>query len=219
MTHALAEHHPARSATLRELAIEYHEALATLADADLPPEVVFDTLEGMQGEITDKVDAVLSYAANLQALADAREAEAERLAESAKKLVGRADNLRTYVQIVLMNAGLKLPLVTGRWTVGLAKNPPSCDVVDESLVPGVYKTEHIKIQAPIGAGIKLLDSLGQTLGVAADAVTIETKVDKRALLADLKVVADVNSRRSASEAPDHIPGARLNPTSYRLTVK
>ncbi len=43
--------------SLYHIAAEYRAAAAKLADMDLPPEVVFDTLEGMAGEVEAKAIA------------------------------------------------------------------------------------------------------------------------------------------------------------------
>lgn len=211
---------PATTQTLHALADEYMEGLAILADADVPPEVVFDTLEAMQGELTDKIDAVLSYAANLEAMAEARKKESERLAKSAKTLAGKVESLHTYVQIVLQRTGVKLPLVTRRFTVGLAKNPPSTQIVNADLLPTIYKTETVTLTGAVGLAGRLqamVDSSAETLGL--ESFDSEVKVDKRALLSDLKTVAATNEGKPAGEQPDAIPGARLEPTSYRLNVR
>lgn len=214
---------PAHTATLYQLADEYMEGLAILADADVPPEVVFDTLEGMQGELVDKVDAVMAYAANLQALATVRKAEAERLAKSAKSLESKVEGLHTYVQIILARTGIKLPLVTGRFTLNLAKNPPSTDVVDEGKLPSLYKTETVTLSGSPGLCEQVrmaIEQSSDTFGILARAaIDSKVTVDKKALLTDLKTVAAANEAKQPGDARDAIPGARLQPTSYRLTVK
>lgn len=211
---------PATTQTLYALADEYLEGLAILGDADVPPEVVFDTLEGMQGELSDKIDAVLAYAANLQAMAEARKAEADRLAKSAKTLASKVDNLHTYVQIALQRTGIRLPLVTSRFTVNLAKNPPSTEIVNAELLPAIYKTESVTLTGSVGLAAKvqkILDTSTDTLGL--ESFDSEVKVDKRTLLADLKTVAEANTKKQPGEPADAIPGARLEPTSFRLTVR
>lgn len=218
MSAVLKDHAP----TLYELQAEYMESLAILADADAPPEVVFDTLDAMQGDITEKVNGVLSYAANMQAIADARVAEAARLTKSAKALAAKADNMRTYVQIALMNCGIKLPLVTSRFTVNMAKNPPSSEVYDEAKLPATYKSEAVEIIAPVGIGeaIKGLIAAGSlSVQFPGASIHVETKVDKRSLLDDLKTVAEANAAKAEGEQRDAIPGARLQPQTFRLTVR
>lgn len=211
---------PATTQTLHALADEYLEGLAILGDADVPAEVVFDTLEGMQGELTDKIDAVLAYAANLEAMANARKAEAERLTKSAKTLANKVENLHTYVQIALQRTGIKLPLVTRRFTVNLAKNPPASQIVNADLLPAFYKTETVTLSGSVGLAEKvhkILDANPEVLGLQS--FDSEVKVDKKAVLSDLKTVAQANLAKPEGEAHDSIPGARLEPTSYRLTVR
>lgn len=50
---------------LYEIAADYRADLAALADLDLDPQTVADTLEGMQGDLQAKLRAVIAYGLGL----------------------------------------------------------------------------------------------------------------------------------------------------------
>ena len=52
--------------TLYNLASEYRAQLETLADLDLPEEVVQDTLESLGGELEIKTQSVIGFSRHLE---------------------------------------------------------------------------------------------------------------------------------------------------------
>lgn len=120
---------------LYEIAAEYREKLEEINALDLPPDAVLDTVESMQGDLESKLRAVVAYGRELQALADARAAEAKRMKDGADTMAQRADAMLTYAQIAIMNTGIKLPLVFSEFTLNLAKNPQGVTVADVAALP------------------------------------------------------------------------------------
>lgn len=194
--------------SLYQIVEDYKADLSKLTDLDIPPEALMDTIEGMQGTIEDKVRAVIAYTLQVEADAKVRKEHAKRMADSAKAMENRAESLRTYAQVCLMNSGLKLPLALPEFTVNLAKNAPSLEVTDEALVPEKFKTRVCSFEMPaswqVGDTERLLAEIGITV-----APTIETTIDRRALLAAVK--------EATEETP--VPGATISPTSYRLAIR
>jgi hypothetical protein len=123
--------------TLYTIASEYQAGLAALADLDLDPQVVADTLEGMQGELQDKLRAVIAYALGMQSEAEAQKAAAQRMADRAKATAARADGLLDYARTMMQATGLP-EVATAEWAAKLAKKPPSVNIVDHSLIPAAY---------------------------------------------------------------------------------
>lgn len=194
---------------LFEIIDQYQQQLSALQDTDLPPEVVMDTIESIQGDVETKIRAVVAYALQVKADAETRKAHAKRMAESAKAMEHRYDSLMMYAQVGVMNSGLKLPLALPEFTLNLAKNPPSCEVTDTiTQVPTQYLRRTIRIEVPPEwSEDDVRDVLDQmdTRNVAA---TVDLDVDKRAVLEAVK--ADPEACK---------PFAKLNPTSYRLTIR
>lgn len=123
--------------TLYTIAAEYQADLAALADIDLDPQTVADTLEGMQGDLTDKLRAVIAYALSMCAEADSQNAAAKRMSERAKSTAARADGLLEYARTTMQATGIA-EVATDEWGAKLAKKPASVNVLDAALIPPAY---------------------------------------------------------------------------------
>lgn len=206
---------------LYELAAEYRAMAERLQELDLPPEVVLDTIEGEQGDLREKLKAVVIVATEMQEEAKVRATHAKRMADSAKSLENRAEGLLSYAMVAIQTTGVAMPLKYPEFTLGMQKNPPSCEIVDAEKLPALYKAYSANITFTSAHAADLKDSaIAEALkAFGVTGVAIEAKPDKREVLAALKTVAEANASKPEGEAKDGIPGARLNPTSFRLTVK
>ncbi len=126
--------------TLYELAADYREAAEKLADLDLPPEVVADTLEGLAGELEVKAQNVVMFARNLEGLAaQIKEAEVA-MAARRKALDNRAASLREYCLRNMQAAGvtkIEGPMLR----ISVRNNPASVEIFDERAIPSDYLRE------------------------------------------------------------------------------
>jgi hypothetical protein len=192
---------------LYEIAAQYRDDVARLQDLDLPPEVVLDTIDAMQGDIAEKIKAVVVVALEIEAEGQARAEHAKRMAESSKATLHRAEALRSYAQIAIQNCGLVLPLKYPEFNVTLHKNPPSCEITNNELLPRKFKNLVVSFECSGDPEVVrgLLLSRPE-IGLTRDEVEVTTFADKRAVLAALK-------------DGEKIDGARMNPTIYRLAVK
>jgi len=125
--------------TLYQLAAEHRAALERLADLDLPPETVADTLESLGGELEVKAQNVVAFMRNLETTADAiKKAEGE-MAARRKAIENRVTSLKRYVLDAMQDNGIQridCPL----FAISIAKNPPAVDVYDEGQIPADYFT-------------------------------------------------------------------------------
>lgn len=192
---------------LYELSDQYRVDVARLADLDLPPEVVLDTIEGMQGAVQDKIKAVLIVAMEMEGEAKVRSEHAKRMAESAKATAARADALRSYAQITIQNCGLVPPLRFPEFSVALQKNPASCEITDENKLPAEFKFFDIGLRIEGDTSVAVVEAISKAVGnkLAGD-IVCDGGVNKRAVLEALK-------------AEKLVPGAELNPPYYRVVVK
>src|SRR5690606_34794609 len=123
------------SMSLYHMTEQYQRALADLTDADLPEEVVADTLEALEGELIQKGQAVAAFALNLAAEVDAIKAVEKRISDRRKALERRAEGLRDYLRTNMEKAGIsEIKAMDGSFTAKLAKGRPSVVVDDESLI-------------------------------------------------------------------------------------
>ncbi len=217
--------------TLYEIAHSYRMDVARLQDLDLPPEAVLDTIECMQGELTDKIRAVIFVSQELDALANARTECAQKMAISANAIAQRAQRLRAYAQVAIQNSGLMLPLRFPEFTINLQRNPPACGDLQLEELPGKYKVTDVSFRVTGEHADVFVDALREFVAQApdfcpqtqVDHLDVQTKADKRAILDELKLRRDRAQRdaRANGQAPqpEPLPGAALAPEHFRLTVR
>lgn len=123
--------------SLYHIAAEFRQQLAALADLDMPPEAVADTVEGMAGEVEDKLRAVIAYSLELDVLATGAADAAKRMADRAKSLQGRVDWLRTYALQAMQGTGIA-EVCTDEFAAKVAKKPASVNITDPALIPASY---------------------------------------------------------------------------------
>jgi hypothetical protein len=84
-------------ASLYNLTAEFMQIAEQLEEMDLDQETFTDTLESLQIPIENKAENIIKFAKNLEAMAEARKAEAKRLTEQAAKDLKKAERLIAYL--------------------------------------------------------------------------------------------------------------------------
>lgn len=123
---------------LYEIAQAYRHALENIADSDeLPPEVIRDTLESLEGDFDTKATNVAKFILSL-------EANAEAISEASKAMELRALRIRKRVESLKNYLLLQMQLVDRHRIdapdihMRRQDNPPAVVVMDESIVPPHY---------------------------------------------------------------------------------
>jgi hypothetical protein len=129
---------------LYEIADRYREALSDLADPDLPPEAVHDTLESLTGEFSLKAWNVAAFLLHLEGEAELIRQAEERMARRRKALETRADWLRGYLKAQMERTGLR-EIRSPQFLIKLRQNPPRVILDDETALPGRFKREEIVV--------------------------------------------------------------------------
>lgn len=124
------------------LAGEYKQAAEQLANLDLPPEVVRDTLEGLSGDLEHKAQNVAMMVRSLEADAAAVKQWAKDAADRAKAIEARADSMRDYLASNLAACGIEKIEGPG---VRITWRKSSAVVVDE---PGLIPAEFMRSPEP-----------------------------------------------------------------------
>jgi hypothetical protein len=122
---------------LFEITAQYRALLALEDSDDLPPEVIADTLEGLEGDFKAKAEAVAKFILSLEASAEAITAAAERQAARAGRLARRAESIRQYLLLQFQVVDFK-KIETDDLVIARRNNPPAVCVVDEARVPAGY---------------------------------------------------------------------------------
>jgi transcriptional regulator of heat shock response len=120
---------------LYELSQNYVQLLE-LADS-LDQETFQDTLSSLEEAIEDKAENVAKLIKCLDSDCKAIKEEEQRLADRRKALENKISSIKEYLQNQMEVAGLnkvKRPTIT----ISIQANPPSVEVMDESLIPSTY---------------------------------------------------------------------------------
>lgn len=118
---------------LYEIANDY----AKLLDEDLEPELIADTLEGMEGELKDKIEQLLAICKNETGYAERLKEEAKSLNERAAATLNRVERIQEYISLALSTAGLK-KIRAGIHQVTIRSPSESVEIVDSSALPAKF---------------------------------------------------------------------------------
>lgn len=120
--------------TLYTLAHEYRQQFEALAELDITPEAVQDTLEGMSGDLITKAENTIGFMRHLEATAASiKSAEAE-MAARRSAIDKRVEQLKEYVLTSMKSAGLQ-KIECPYFAISVARNPPSVEIYDADSIP------------------------------------------------------------------------------------
>lgn len=123
--------------SLYQLSQEYRAEADKLADLDLPPEVIEDTLESLSGDLEVKATNTIMVVRNLEAMAGAIKAAEAQMAERRKSIESRAASIRDHVLANMLIAGIE-KIECPYFKLSVRENPPAVDVFQPELVPTEY---------------------------------------------------------------------------------
>ena len=146
---------------LYEVVQEYRAQLDALADLDLDAQTYADTLESMDGELKDKLRAVIAYSLDLEIEATGAAAAAKRMKERADSLDTRVKWLRDYA-LRSMEATNLSEVSTDEWAAKVAKKPASVVIADGVELPAEYIRTTVKTE-PDKAALKAALSGGAVI--------------------------------------------------------
>jgi hypothetical protein len=129
------------SNTLYEIANTYLEALdlVTDPDADIDEHTAVDTIDGLEGELDDKIINVAKYIRNLEATAENIKFAENSMRARRHRMESMAKWLKGYILDAMSSTGKKK--VSSEWfDVSRRKNPPAVSILDEDAVPDEHKS-------------------------------------------------------------------------------
>lgn len=136
--------------TLYELTDRWR-ALEALADSDeLPPDVIRDTLDALEGELQEKATNVAMFIRNLESTADQIDAAAAKMKQRAERLRKRGESLNAYLLLNMQVTGITK--IESPWfTLAVRKNPPAVVIDDASQIPEAYLRTPEPAPPPVSA--------------------------------------------------------------------
>lgn len=122
---------------LYEIALTYRDAADKLADLDLDPQTLEDTLESLSGDLEEKATNTAFLIRNLEANAAAiKDAEAA-MAARRKALENRAARVKDWVLANMMLAGVQ-KIECPYFKVSVRDNPAAVEVHEPGLIPANF---------------------------------------------------------------------------------
>lgn len=118
---------------LYEIANDY----AKLMDEGLEPELISDTLEGMEGELVDKIEQLLSICKNETGYAKRLREEAKSLTERASAIENKIESIYSYIATSLDVMGKK-KIRAGIHQVTLRSPSQTVEIIDSGIIPPEY---------------------------------------------------------------------------------
>lgn len=124
-------------AKLYEIKNELNELLLMADEQGLSLDDIKDTIDGIEFEFEEKADSTAKMIRTLIADADAVKAEKDRLADREKALRNSADNLKKYLETMMLEVDKK-KFKTKLFSFNIQKNASSVKVEVEELLPKKY---------------------------------------------------------------------------------
>jgi hypothetical protein len=116
---------------------EYLAVANKLSDADLPPEVIADTLEGISAPLEEKATNVGCFIRNLEATAESIKVAEKQMAERRKAIEAKAEQVRRYLFDNMQRCGIN-KIESPYFSLTIKKNPPSVVIDDANAIPADY---------------------------------------------------------------------------------
>lgn len=139
--------------------------LADMASSgEFDDETIADTLESLEGDLTQKADNIGKLSKMLTRQADMCELEATRLKDRAVTLRKRNESVLGYLQACMVVADVKR-VENSLFNISIRKMPPVVQL-DEELLPKKWLRERVTF-APDKQGIKAAIEAGQEIRGAA----------------------------------------------------
>lgn len=152
------------SATLFDISQRYSNILDLLEDADIPEGALDEALETMDGELEDKLQNISAFIKSLDGDISTIDNEIVRLQNRKRVTSNKIVALKTYIENCLKMLDIK-KYKTPLNTFSIQKNPPSVEIVDETLIPENFKSTETIIKIDKKAILKALKEDTKVEGV------------------------------------------------------
>lgn len=122
---------------LYELAKEFRQTAELLADMDLDPQTVTDTLEAAAFPVEQKAVQVAAFVRNLEASADQIKQAEKAMADRRKAIEARAAHVKDYLLHNMQACGFT-KVNHPMFVIAIKQNPESVVIEDERQIPIDY---------------------------------------------------------------------------------
>lgn len=143
---------------LYELTADYNNLLSMVESGDFSEDEVADTLEGIQGEIDDKLQATVCVIREMEAEAKKFDDEIARMTAIKKSYKSNSDRLKEYIRFEMEKTGIDKS--KGLFSISLGKPSSSTQINDIEAIPDKYKKISVSAdKAAISKALKAGDAV------------------------------------------------------------
>lgn len=123
--------------TLYELTGQWLFLQEMAQDTEIDSQLFNDTMEALDAEIEEKAEAYANIISSLNADVEFLKFEMNRLSERKKVLENNIDRMKRSLENSMITCG-KEKFKTLHYSFNIQNNPPSLEVIDESLIPSEF---------------------------------------------------------------------------------
>lgn len=160
---------------LYQITDRYELALREMVDMDIPAEAIADTLEGIEGEVTEKGRNVAAFFQNLEAEAMAMKIAEERIKARRQAIENKVARMKDYLKTNMERCGIT-EISCPEFVVRIRKNPPRVVVDSENDIPPEFVREKVIKEIDKRA---LGDALKDGLDIDAAHLEVGTRLEVR----------------------------------------
>lgn len=123
---------------LYELTGAYLELLEMAEDTTVDQDVLRDTMDAIGGELEDKADGYAKVIAQLAGDAESIKKQIERLTAMKDRIEGNIVAMKKSLEASMIATGKK-KFKTQLFSFNIQRNAPSLDLLDENMVPDMFR--------------------------------------------------------------------------------
>ena len=123
--------------TLYQVANQYLRILNNLENSDLPDEVIYNTLEGLEGALETKARNIAAYFQNLEAEAAAIKDAETKMAKRRKAIENRVAWLKHYIKTNMDKLSIT-EIKSPEFVLKIVKNPPMVVIDHQDAIPAEF---------------------------------------------------------------------------------
>ena len=124
--------------TLYELTGEYLTLLEMAEDEAIDQDTLMDTMEAIGGELEDKADGYAKIISQLAGDAESIKKQIERLTAMKDRIEGNIVAMKKSLEASMIATGKK-KFKTQLFSFNIQRNAPSLDLLDENMVPDMFR--------------------------------------------------------------------------------
>lgn len=122
---------------INERYLQFQRFIEEADEGEIDEQTIADTLEALEGELTEKLIGYAAVTKNLESDIDGMKAAEKAIAARRKALESKVEKMRGVMDQTMQLHGFE-NIPTPEFVIGYRKCPPSVEVVNEDEIPATY---------------------------------------------------------------------------------